>query len=511
MAASKKKKIIIATVVVLLLGTVVGFSVFSRRTDQTEVQTGKVERRALLESKVTANGEVRPIQFINLTAEVSGRVTDIFVKEGDQVTKAKPLLRVDPTQLASASSMQEAAVRASQADVQNQTSAITVAENAVNTARAALNSAQADTVSAQADLERARIERENANIELKRQAELLESGVTSRSIFDTAKMRFDSAVASYNAVQARAQQSQARLEQAQVQVRDMETRVNQAKTGLDASKARVDQSQASLRQQNDLLSKTTQYSPINGVVASLPIQVGTFAVANLSSTPLMIIADMSVINVEVRVDETDIDNVKVGQNVKVKVDALGEKELQGEVAEKAASAVTRSGQTIAQTAVAGTQEAKDFKVVIRLTNLTEDARNRLRPGMSATATVTTNTRENAIAIPLQALVEREEDQLKAGGPKPTVAPSPSPSPGKAAKEKKGQKGVFIINPSNKAVFVPVETGITGENDIEITKGLQEGQEIIIGPYRQLRSLKNDTAIKREDKSKTPSASGSPNK
>jgi HlyD family secretion protein len=511
MAASKKKKIIIATAVILLLGTVVGFSVFARRGEQTEVQTGKVERRTLLESKVTANGEVRPIQFINLTAEVSGRVTDIFVKEGDQVVKGKPLLRVDPTQLASTTSMQEAALRASQADAQNQAAAITVAENAVNNARAALNSAQADVASAQADLERSRVELNNAQIELKRNTELVESGVVSRSVYDTAKMRFDSASASFKAVEARGQQSQARLQQAQVQVRDAEVRVNQAKTSLEASKARVAQSEASLRQQSDLLSKTTQHSPINGVIASLPIQVGTFAVANLQSTPLMIIADMSVINVEVRVDETDVANVKVGQKVRVKVDALGEKELQGEVAEIAASAVTRSGQTIAQTAVAGTQEAKDFKVVIRLVNLTDEARDRLRPGMSATATITTDTRDNVIAIPLQALVEREEDQLKAGGPSPTPSPSPAPSPGKAAKDKKAIKGVFTVNQSNKAVFVPVETGITGENDIEITKGLQEGQEIIIGPYRQLRNLKNDTAIKREDKSNQAGAANNASK
>jgi HlyD family secretion protein len=480
MAASKKKKIIIATTVIILLAAIVGFSVYARRGDLPEVQTGKVERRVLLESKVTANGEVRPIQFINLTAEVSGRVTDIFVKEGDQVTRGKPLLRVDPTQLASATSMQEAALRASQADVQNQTAAVAAAENTINNARAALNTAQAD-------LERAKVERNNAEIELKRNTELVESQIVSRSVYDTAKMRFDSANASVTSAQARVQQMQ-------VQVRDAEIRVNQSRASLEASKARVAQSEASLRQQSDLLSKTTQHSPINGVIASLPIQVGTFAVANLQSTPLMIIADMSVINVEVRVDETDVASVKVAQKVKVKVDALGEKELQGEVAEIAASAVTRSGQTIAQTAVAGTQEAKDFKVVVRLVNLTDDVRDRLRPGMSATATITTDRRENVVAIPLQALVERE--QTPAAG----ASPTPSATPDKAAKDKKPIKGVFIVQ-DNKAVFAPVETGITGENDIEITSGLKEQQEIIIGPYRQLRNLKDGTAIKREEKNK----------
>ncbi len=481
MAISKKKKIIIGVVVVAALATIIGVSVAARRGDLPEVQTARVERRPLLESKVTANGEVRPIRFINLTAEVSGRVTDIFVKEGDQVTKGTPLLRVDKTQLASSTSVQEAALRASQAEVQNQSVAITAAENAVNNARAALSTAQAD-------LERAKVEQANAEIELKRNTELVESGIVSRSVYDAAKARYDSATAAVNSAQARVQQ-------AQVQVRDAEIRINQARAVLAAAQARVEQTQANLAAQADLLSKTTQFSPINGVIANLPIQVGTFALANLQSTPLMIIADMSVINVEVRVDETDVASVKVGQRARVKVDALGDQEIEGEVAEIASSAVTRSGQTIAQTAVAGTQEAKDFKVVIRLINMSPEVRNRLRPGMSATATITTDRRENVIAVPLQAIVEREP---QAGESQPGTTPASSPTP--VAKDRKPIKGVFAVE-NNKAVFVPVETGITGENEIEITSGLSEGREIIIGPYRQLRTLKDGAQIKREGRAR----------
>jgi HlyD family secretion protein len=490
MAVSKKKKIIIASVVVVLIAGVIGFSVFARRSDLPEVQVAKVERRAFLESKVTANGEVRPIQFINLTAEVNGRVTDVYVKEGDQVTKGKPLVRVDPTQLASQTSVQEAALRANQADVQNQTVAITAAENTINNARAAL-------LSAQADLERAKVERNNAEVELKRNTDLVEANIVARSAYDSAKARFDSAVASVNAASAR-------VNQAQVQVKDAEIRVGQAKAALAQAQARVAQAQASLRSQSDLLSKTTQYATINGVIVGPLVQVGTYALANFSSTPLMIIADMSVINVEVRVDETDIANVQVGQKAKVKVDALGEKELTGEVVEKAASAVTRTGQTIAQTAVAGSQEAKDFKVVVRL-DVTDELRNRLRPGMSATATIGTDKRENVIAIPLQALVERDPSQLdaKPGDKQPAPSPSATPANGQTPKDKKAQKGVFLIK-SGKAVFTPVETGITGENDIEIKSGLKEGDQLIIGPYRQLRNLKNNAPVKLEDKNKKPS-------
>ncbi|NBO63640.1 MAG: HlyD family secretion protein [Acidobacteria bacterium] len=477
MALSKKKKIIIGTIAVLvILGVGVG-TFLARRQDLPEVQVSKVERRNLLESKVTSNGEVRPIQFINLTAEVSGRVTDVFVKEGDQVITGKPLLRVDPTQLASSTAIQEAALRASQADVQNAAAALNAVENAVNTSRAAL-------VTAQADLERATAERNNAQIELKRSTDLLEAGITARSSYDTAKLRFDSSTASLNAAKAR-------VEQAEVQLKDAQIRVRQSQAQFNVSQARVSQQKASLEQQSDLLRRTTQYASINGVVVGPIVQVGTFAIANFQSTPLLIIADMSVINVEVRVDETDIANVAVGQRAKVKVDALGEREIEGEVVEKAASAVTRTGQTIAQTTVAGSQEAKDFKVVIRLTSLPEEVRDRLRPGMSATAVITTDRREKVISVPLQSLVER--DQPASGADKPGQDSS---------KERKPQKGVFTVS-NNKAVFTPVETGITGENDIEIKNGLAEGGEIIIGPYRALRTLKNDQGIKREDKNKKP--------
>ncbi len=310
-------------------------------------------------------------------------------------------------------------------------------------------------------------------------------------------MRFDSSTASVNA-------SKARVEQAQVQIKDSEIRVDQARTAIEAAKARAAQQQANLAQQSDLLRKTTQYATIDGVVGGPIVQVGTFALSNFSSTPLMLIADMSTINVEVNVDETDIANVKVGQKAKVKVDALGETEIEGEVVEKAQTAKTRSGQTIAQTATSGSQEAKDFKVTIRLVNFNNDVRDRLRPGMSATATISTDRRENVVAVPLQALVERDPDQIKTGsGAKSTPTPGPAQNP----KDKKPVKGVFVIQ-NNKTVFTPVETGITGENDIEIKSGLNQGQELVTGPYRQLRTLKNDQAIKREDKNKKQAGNAS---
>ena len=492
MAVSKKKKIFIALGGVLVVAAIITGGVLARRTDAPEIQTAKVEKRPLLESKVTANGEVRPILLVNMTAEVAGRVTDVFVKEGDFVKKGQKIVRLDPTQQESSVSLQEAALRASQADVQNQNASITVAENAINTSTAALYSSQAD-------LERASVDRSNAEIEFKRNAELLEAQIISKAVFDSAKARLDSATASVNAAKAR-------VNQAQSQIQDSKLRVDQNRASLRASQARVSQQQASLRSQTDFLRKTVQYASIEGVIANKPIEVGTFAVANFSSTPLVIIADMSTINVEVKVDETDIANIKVGQKAKIKVDSLGEKELEGDVVERAASAVTKSGADISQTAKSGNQEAKEFKVVIRLVNLEPDIREKLRPGMSSTATIFTDRRENIISIPLQSLVERDPDQLANEGKtgvdaKPTPTPTPDASTtNKPVEKKKTIKGVFLFK-DKKAVFTPVETGITGDNDIEISKGLSGGEEIIIGPYRQLRTLKNNAVVKLEDKTK----------
>jgi HlyD family secretion protein len=201
--------------------------------------------------------------------------------------------------------------------------------------------------------------------------------------------------------------------------------------------------------------------------------------------------------------------VAVGQKAKVKVDALGEIEIEGDVVEKAASAVNRSGQTIAQTTTQRSQEAKDFKVVIKLVNMKDDVRERLKPGMSATAVITTDRRENVIAVPLQALVERDPSQLKGANPggknqgQPQgQAQAQAQGQGQNAKDKKPVKGVFTVN-QDKVVFTQVETGITGDSDIEIKSGLEEGKEIITGPFRQLRTLKDDQKIKREDKNKKP--------
>lgn len=518
MAISRKGKIIIGASVAVLVLIIVIASIFASRTDTPEVTVVKVEIRRELKSNVTASGEIRPIQFINLTSEVQGRIEEIYVKEGDKVDAGTPLVKLDPTQLQSSTDAQLAGLQASQNESQVTQSQITAAQNQLSQAQQGLNASQAavDTalqqvasarqqvVSAQTDIDRAQVDLDVALRELKRNEELLESGVISRLEYDqkndtvltarvalrNAQARLKSQQLSINEAEARVKEARARASQQGVAVKDAGRAVDTAGLSAKASADRAAQQAALLRGQRTQRDKTLQVAPINGVIADIPSKVGTFAVAGLSTTPLLTIADMSTVNVEVKVDETEIDKVAVGQTVKVKVDALGESEVNGKVTQKTPLAVGKSQTTGGLSTNINTQEAKEFRVVIELVDLTEEVRNSLRPGMSATTVITTQTAENVIAVPLQAIVEKKPDAT----PSPTVEGNLPES----TEKPKILKGVYVLD-GNKAKFIEVETGITGESDIQITSGLSEGQEVITGPSRILNTLKEDTVVKKQTK------------
>ncbi|HKP86732.1 MAG TPA: efflux RND transporter periplasmic adaptor subunit [Blastocatellia bacterium] len=477
----KKKTVIIAAVVVGLL-TIIILSKALQKKEGEPVQIGRVERKAHLESKVTASGEVRPVKFYNLTAEVPGRVEQIYVVEGQTVKKGQPLVKVDPTQSSFAVSAGEASVRVTQADVANQQVAVDQAKNNVNQTKAIL-------AAAESDLERLKADYQFAGNEFKRNEELVEKGIITKSQFDQYKSRLDQARALVNA-------QQSRINQIKVQIKDAELAVTRAEAALNSSQQRVQQGQAQLAQQADQLKKTTRFSPIDGVVSSLPVKVGEYALASFSTTPLLTVADMSQINAEIKVDETDIADVQVGQKARVKVDALGDIEIDGDVIEKGASAITRSGQTI--TSTANSQEAKDFLVKIKL-NPTPEIAAKLRPGMSTTSVITTATVDSVLTVPLQAIIPREP-------PKDQNQPAEQPAAG-GPQKKKEVEGVFVFD-NGRARFKEVTTGIKGDQEIELKSGvkeneLKEGEEIIIGPYKTLRTLKDGDQVKREEKPATP--------
>jgi HlyD family secretion protein len=504
MALSRKSKIIIGASVGVLLLVIIVATIFATRKDTPEVTVVKITTRPELRSTVTSSGEVRPIQFMNLTSEVQGRIEEITKKEGDVVQKGEVLVRLDPNQLESSADAQLAAYQTAQDEVRVSQSQVAAAQNSLeqaqqqlNVAQVAIDSARQQVVAAQTDVDKAQVEFNAASRELKRNQQLLESGVVSRQVYDEAKDRVENAQASLNtaksnlaARQLGVKDAQARLNQQTVAVQDARRGVSTANLSVSSSQSRANQQAAQLRGQRTQRDKSVVVAPINGVIAEIPSKVGTFAVAGLSTTPLLTIADMSEINVEVKVDETEIDKVEVGQKAKIKVDAFAGKELSGEVVQKTPLAVGKSQTSGGLSTNINVQEAKEFRVVIHLVDLDPETKAGLRPGMSATAEITTKTVNNVIAVPLQAVVEKKPE----GTPTPTLAgngPEPIDKP-------KTIKGVYVLD-GNKAKFVEVETGITGESDIQITAGLQPDQEVITGPSRILNTLKDGAQVKKQEK------------
>jgi len=451
------QKVAIGVGAVAVLGGIVLFSVNQANKGVVTVQTAKVATQDNLVSLVTASGEVKPTTYTNVTAQGYGRITAILVKEGDHVKKGDKLLLQENVQ--------------ANADVQAQSATITSAESAVQAAEASYKAAQSDLVMQQANLEKARQD-------FDRGQGLFKDGLIAKQEFDQRKTAYDGAVAAVDSAKARMQSLKAQLDQ---------------------TRSQVNQTKAVLVRAKDILQKTTYTSPINGIVSYLPVRLGEFVVQGIQSSTgsfLMTLSDMSVVTAEVKVDETDIVNVKIGQEADVTIDAVPGKIFKGKVTEIGSQAVLRSsGLTTTQTTTS-TQEAKDFKVVVTLSNPPEN----VRPGLSTTAKIKTAERKNVVAIPIQALAVRTRKDLEEaaknaknqGGSSVTLAAPPPPAPGDPKKDE--VQGVFVVN-AKKAIFRPVETGIAGVTDIEITKGLKPGDEIVVGSYKALRTLKPESQIK----------------
>lgn len=312
MALSRNRKILIGVIVAVVSIMVVAVSVVATRRDVPEVTAVKIEKRPTLKSTVTASGEVRPIQYINLTSEVQGRIEEIFVKEGDNVKKGQPLVKLDPTQLESSKNAQAAAVdrardeiRVSQSQVataQNQLAqaqqglnasqaAVDTAQTQVSTAQQQVATARQQVVTAQTDVDRAQVDLNVANREVKRNAELLESGVISRLEYDQSKDRVDTAAVALNNAKARLNAQKLAINEAQARVAEAQSRVTEARSRLkqqaeavrggqrsvttanlnvNSSVSSAQQQAALLRGQSSQRDKTLQVSPLNGIVAEIP-------------------------------------------------------------------------------------------------------------------------------------------------------------------------------------------------------------------------------------------------
>jgi HlyD family secretion protein len=450
------QKVAIGIGAVVVLGGIVLFSVNQANKGVVTVQTAKVAPEDTLVSLVTASGEIKPTTYTNVTAQGFGRITSIVVKEGDHIKKGDILLTQENIQ--------------ANADVQAQNAAINSAESGVQASEASYKSAQADLVQQEANLEKNKLDWDRGR-------DLYKEGLIPKQDYDQRKTTYDAQVAA---------------------VESSKARVLQLKASLDQMRAQLSQGRAVLVHTEDVLHKTIYTSPINGIVSYLPERVGDYVVPGIQNSNgsfLMTLSDMSVVTSEVKVDETDIVNVRIGQEADVTIDAVPGKIFKGKVTEIGSQAVLRTSGLATTQSTTSNQEAKDFKVVVTLLNPPDN----LRPGLSTTAKIKTAERKNVLAIPIQALAVRTRKDLeeaaknsKGTGSSVTLAAPPPAAPGDPKKDE--IQGVFVVS-GKKAIFRPVETGITGVTDIEITKGLQQGDEIVVGSYKALRTLKPESGVK----------------
>jgi HlyD family secretion protein len=446
----KAKKIAIIIGVILLLGAIVGFTVNQSQKSVVTVQTGKVITQDI-SSQVTASGQIKPKTLVNVGANAMGRIVRLFVKEGDKVKKGQILAQLENVQ--------------STADVDMTRATLASAQTDAVAAEAALNTAQAQFRSSTADFARAKLDYERAQ-------GLFKDQLISKADFDSKKAAYEVADA--------------------VHAQDV-ARVAQNKAQVDSAHGRVSQARAQLTRMSDILSKTTYTAPFDGTVTNLPVHEGETVVMGIQNSPgstLMTVANMSVITAEVQVDETDIVNVKLDQAAEVTIDAIPNQTFKGKVSEIGDNAIIRSTGVSTSQSLAGSQEAKDFKVVITLT----DPPANLRPGLSATAKITTGTAHDVMAIPIQALTMRDKNDLEAQSSKAKPVDKTAPAAPTAKKENNDVQGVFVIK-NNKAEFRKVETGLTGTTEIQVKSGLQADDIIITGSYKVLKTIRNGAGVK----------------
>jgi len=447
------KKVAIGVVALVLLVSSILFTVHQSGKNVATVQTAKAQRQDLA-TVVSASGEIKPKTYVNIGANAYGKITHLYVKEGDHVKQGQLLAQIDNVQSAADLSANQAGLQAAETDAL--------------AADAGLKTSQADMLRAQADYDRNKLDWDRAQ-------SLFKDGLISKSDFDSRKNAWATADAGLTQAQAR---------------------VAQAKAQKDSADKHVAQANATLARVNDVLRKTTYTAPYHGVVTNLPVREGesvVIGIQNAQGSTLMTLADMSVITAEVKVDETDIVNVQLGQLAEVTIDAIPRKVFHGKVSEIGDNAIVRSSGVSTSQQSSASEEAKDFKVVVTLADAPDD----LRPGLSTTAKITTATRSNALSIPIQALTLRTKEQMDAqNNPPGSVHAAPPAVKEVASKSKKDDdlQGVFVIR-NKKAMFIPVATGITGTTDIEVLDGLKEGDEVVTGSYKVLRTLRPGSSVK----------------
>jgi HlyD family secretion protein len=444
------KKILLIVSAVIVAIVLVAVFIVKQQSGYTKVLTAKIHHQDLA-TVVSGTGQVKPKTYVNVGATSFGRITHLYVKEGDHVKRGQVIATVENVQ--------------PEANVQSQKATISAAKTDISSYLAAEKTAEANVAHAKADLEQKQLDWERAQ-------SLYKAGIMAKQDFDAKKAAYDTDMAT---------------------VLQAEAQLNQSKAQTASAHGHLDQQVAQLRFNEDALSKTVSIAPFDGIVTNLPVREGETVVVgiqNAEGSTLMTIADMSVVTAEVKVDETDIVNIKIGQPAEVSIDAIPGKTYKGHVTLVGDQALLRSTGVATSQSTTGTEEAKDFKVVVTL----DDPTAELRPGLSTTAKITTASKPGVLSLPIQALT--------------MYTPPPPASNGnvEAASSSTGPKvapvqGVYVVEKDahgkQRAKFAPVTTGITGATDIEVLSGLKDGEEIVIGPYKTLRTLKNGSLLKRD--------------
>lgn len=446
------KKILLIILGILVVAGLVTFYVIKQQSGYTKVLTAKLAKTDL-STIISGTGQIKPKTYVNLGATAMGRVTHLNVKEGERVKRGETVATIENVQQEATVAGQEAAIAAAKTDIASYVAAEKTAE---------------------ANLEHAKADLEQKKLDWERAQGLYKAGIMAKQDFDAKKAAYDTDMASVA-------QSVAQL--------------NQSKAQTDSARGHMKTQEATLRANVDMLGRTLAIAPFDGIVTNEPIREGETVVEgiqNAEGSTLMTIADMSVITAEVKVDETDIVNVKIGQPADVTVDAIPGKTFKGHVTLVGDQALLRSSGQATSQSTTGTEEAKDFKVVVTL----DQPSSELRPGLSTTAKITTAHKNSVISLPIQALTMHAPEPASSSGKVEAAS-----TPAAATKPAPEQQGVFVIDKDAhgklRAHFVPVTTGITGATDIEVLSGLKEGTEVVTGPYKTLRGLKDGSLVKRD--------------
>ena len=440
-----RRNILIALALVLVGAAVVGANLWFKRDKSPAVATEAIKKRDL-EAVVSASGKIQPKRLVNISADTPGRVVNLAVNEGDRITRGQFLLQIDPKSLSTR----------------------------VDNSAASVQAAEGSLAQLKQSVETAHVQMEQLQAALTRQRDLWKMQLTTRETLEKAE----------NDVKA----AESSLRERERQVESQSARINQERAGLES--ARYD------------LSKVRIVSPIDGIVTRRNIQEGETAIIgtmNNAGTVLLTLADMSIIQAEVEVDETNIPSVALGQTAKITIDALPDRTFRGHVTEIGNSPIQTS--TTAQT---GTQ-ATNFKVVVVL----DDEVPEVRPGFTCTADITAATRKDVPAVPIPAVAVRELTYESDGSivrpprdekRKVRAADEPAPAlvelkPGQTRKE---VEGVFLLK-NGRAEFTPIKMGIAGDKYFEVLSGLQVGDEVITGPYNSVRGMTDGDPVKLDPK------------